>query len=44
MDFMKMVHVEKKVIFIQSHFRRILTLKRLERDIHNDRQELASRR
>jgi len=41
---MKMIHVEKQVIKIQSHFRRVLTIKKIEKEIHLDKQDLLRKR
>lgn len=43
-DFMKMIHVEQKIIKIQSHFRRVLALKRIEKDIERQKQDLMHKK
>ncbi len=42
-DFMKMIHVERAVVRIQAKFRQILTLKKLEKDLENQKARLARR-
>ena len=40
-DFMKMIHVEKQVIKIQSHFRRLLAVKKQEKVLYDKKALLA---
>jgi hypothetical protein len=42
-DFMKMIYVEKMIIRIQSNFRRILALKKIEREVESAKAKLARR-
>lgn len=43
-DFMKMIYVEQKIIKIQAHFRRVLALKRIEKDIEKQKQDLMQKK
>lgn len=43
-DFMKMVHINKQVIKIQSNMRRVLTLKKMAKDVDIEKKRLQSKK
>ena len=40
---MKMIHVEKMVVRIQAKFRQRLAIRKIEKDIENQKAKLAKR-